>query len=346
LGRDDAVAEEFVDLYEILELPIEADRNLLRKRVNELYLDAQRNLDHRNFQTRVKYQELFEITLPQARYILLDEGRRDEYDRLVRAFRAAKSGEGGVPAPSSAMPAKPKGPVEPGIPGAAPEIDALPAAGVDPAQLAKEREELWSKWKTGLESAMAKEKDSDERPAGGAPRPSTGHSLAGEPSGGQTAARPGATSASAARAARPQTKVNFQFNENAQQQQTRPLTPEEEKEKLEREATEKRRDQHRREIMKDVLVNVALIWSSAGAAAVIVPGFIVLTVISNILYPSGKAALLPWLPKGGLWAAGLGGLIVGAVFLARSLSKKMRQKTVAELSRMTYEELITRTGKG
>lgn len=341
------MAEEFVDLYEVLELPIEADRNMLRKRVNELYLDAQRNLDHRNFQTRVKYQELFEITLPQARYILLDEGRRDEYDRLVRAFRAAKNGEA-IPAPTTAMPAKPAAPVEPGIPGAAPDITPLPTAGVDPAQLAKEREELWSKWKTGLESAMAKEKDSEERPSGGtAPRPSTGHSLAAEPSaaprtgGAQPAGRP--TAAPAARTTRPPGKVNFQFNENAE---SRVLTDEEEQERLAREATEKRKDQHRRDIMKDELVNVALIWSGVGAGAIIVPGFIILTIVGNILYPANKPQTLAWLPKGGYWAAGLGLLVIGAVFLARSLSKKMRQQKVAELSRMTYEELITRTGKG
>ena len=81
------MTDEFVDFYEILELPLDADRSEVRKRISEIYIEAQRNLDHRNFNTRVHYQQLFEIILPQARYILLDEGRRDDYDRLVRASR-------------------------------------------------------------------------------------------------------------------------------------------------------------------------------------------------------------------------------------------------------------------
>lgn len=167
------MADEFVDFYEILELPLEAERSEVRKRISELYIEAQKNLDHRNFNTRVRHQQLFEITLPQARYILLDAGRRDDYDRLVRASRAPAG---------SALEAAPGPKVEAaqttelgqesgggfrlsptGIPGEAPSIDALPDTAPDPETVAREREELWNKWKSGLQGAMereaAKEKD-------------------------------------------------------------------------------------------------------------------------------------------------------------------------------------------
>ena len=158
------MSDEFVDFYQILELPLDAERSDVRKRINELYVEAQKNLDHRNFDTRVRNQQLFEITLPQARYILLDAGRRDDYDRLVRDSRAPAEG-----APASAPKVAPAQTTEisqnvggfkmepTGIPGETPSIDALPDEAPDPETVAREREEMWNKWKTGLQSAMERE---------------------------------------------------------------------------------------------------------------------------------------------------------------------------------------------
>ena len=69
-----------VDLYGLLDVPRDADTARIRKRIAQLYLEAQGNLGHRNFRRRFYYQELFEIYLPQAHHLLLNEARRAEYD--------------------------------------------------------------------------------------------------------------------------------------------------------------------------------------------------------------------------------------------------------------------------
>ncbi|RYZ65448.1 MAG: hypothetical protein EOP09_14275, partial [Proteobacteria bacterium] len=162
------MADEFVDLYEILDLPIDTDRNTVRKRITELYTEAQRNLDHRNFQTRVKYQELHEILLPQARYILLDEGRRDQYDALVRSTRAPKN----TP-PTEVTPAVPTPEAKPasgfklsgeeGIPGQTPTIEPIPSASM-PQITPEQRDEQWKKWKSGLAEVLERETRDEIRP--------------------------------------------------------------------------------------------------------------------------------------------------------------------------------------
>ena len=75
--EDDA---PLVDLYELLDVPRDADTPRLRKRIAQLYLEAQGNLGHRNFRRRFYYQELFEVYLPQAHHLLLNDARRTEYD--------------------------------------------------------------------------------------------------------------------------------------------------------------------------------------------------------------------------------------------------------------------------
>jgi hypothetical protein len=357
------VAEEFVDLYEVLEMPVDADRNTLRKRINELYLDAQRNLDHRNFATRVTFQKLFEVTLPQARYILLDDGRRDEYNRLVHAFRATQNGTA-VPqnAPTSSPSAVAIDP-DASLPGQdGPRIDAIPTAVADPEQLAREREELWKKWKSGLEEALAA--DGDERPKTRAATTATPTSFstqtsspatpAGEPQSLQAKVQPAPAAPKAAApapskpAARPKVDISFDFGEkeapapagavvsaraNNDEQQ---LSPAE---------LDKRRTEHRRRIMKDLLVNVGLIWGSIGAAIAIIPGFALLVFAVGHFYPRNAPALLKF-PSSIVWAVGL--LIIGAAafFISRTLSKNMRKKKAQELSFLTYEELLKQTGQG
>ena len=313
------MAEEFVDLYELLELPLESDRNALRKRINEMYLDAQRNLDHRNFQTRVHYQKLFEVTLPQARYILLDEGRRADYDRLVASFRGSKTG-GAPPAPSM-VPTAPE-PVDPNIPGAttAPEISPLPAvAPVDPAQLAAEREELWKKWKSGLEEAVKV----DETPA---PSPAPKSRASSAP---RAAARSAAPTSAATE------PVNFDFKEKTPS--GNPILPPRaasrsaEDPNLSAEALERRRDHRRREIIKERLVTVGMTWGAIGAALVLVPGLMVMFFLSPILYPGVGNPKIP-LPQPIFFLLGFVIFTAGAFFMGQKLSRDKRRKTVAELS--------------
>lgn len=78
--------DEFVDLYKMLDIAPLASEADLRERVNQLYLEAQRNIDHHNFRKRFYYQQLYEVHLPQAHQLLLDHTRRAEYDRFLDAF--------------------------------------------------------------------------------------------------------------------------------------------------------------------------------------------------------------------------------------------------------------------
>lgn len=357
------MAEEFVDLYEVLELPVDADRNTLRKKINELYLDAQRNLDHRTFATRVKYQELFEVTLPQARYILLDDGRRDEYNRLVHAFRAAKNGT--VVPPQNAPAASTGGfsleaDPDSSIPGSSgSKIEPLPTVNVDPEQLAREREELWKKWKSGLEEALTTE--GDDRPKARSATTAAPSSFSTQPAPSTAAAPKAAPAAPPApapaqqaapkTAARPKVDISFDFKENDSSPgvvgapvgvieldgEGNPLPTAAE--------IEKRRTDHRRQIMKDLLVNVGLIWGAIGAAVVVVPGLIALIAFMGHYFPRNAAPLLKYSPNL-FWTVGFILIGVIAFFVSRELSKSMRRKKASELSFLSYEDLLKQVGKG
>ena len=377
------MADEFVDFYEILELPLDAERSDVRKRISELYIEAQKNLDHRNFNTRVRYQQLFEITLPQARYILLDAGRRDDYDRLVSASRTPG---GSMPAPAPAKKTEAVQTTElgqdfggfklepTGIPGESPSIDELPEEAPDPEQVAREREELWNKWKSGLQGAMereaAKEKpnpaetaatplaDRIEAAQTGAPQPQFAATSAANPTTVTPASPPPPAPGSVA-AQRPQSrperpKVKFDFGGEADNTPRRgegaPVPGAEEfveaaKGRLTPQQIQERRDNHRREIMRDELENTRVKGLIIGAGAVLLPGVIVMTIFMSTYYPPHKVSDLPiksaglaWL----LWLLVLGGL---AYLGAHLLSKSLRRKQATELSMMSYEELLRHTNK-
>ena len=370
------MTDEFVDFYQILELPLDAERSDVRKRINELYVEAQKNLDHRNFDTRVRNQQLFEITLPQARYILLDAGRRDDYDRLVQASRAPAEG-----APASAAKVAPTQTteisqnagggfkVEPtGIPGETPSIDALPDEAPDPETVAREREEMWNKWKTGLQSAMereaAKEKarpteaatplaDRIEAAETGAPQPRIGAESAMV-----TPGSPPPAANAAARSARPERpKVKFDFGGGSQTEDNTPRRDEgapvpgaEEfvetaKAHLTPGQIQERRDNHRREIMRGELENTGIKGLFIGAGAILLPGVVFMTVFMSTYYPPNQVSTLPiksaalaWI----LWLVVLGGV---AYLCAYFLSKSLRRKQAMQLALMSYEDLLRHTNK-
>ena len=371
------MADEFVDFYEILELPLEAERSEVRKRISELYIEAQKNLDHRNFNTRVRYQQLFEITLPQARYILLDAGRRDDYDRVVRASRAPA---GGAPLAAPAKRIEAAQTTEmgsgggfrlspTGIPGEAPSIDALPDVAPDPETLAREREELWNKWKSGLQGAMereaAKEKDRPaETPAtpladrieaaqSGAPQPNFANESAlitpGSPPPATNAAAP---ARSERRSERPKVKFDFggEADNTPRRSEGAPVAGAEEfveatNDRLTPQQIQERRDNHRRTIMKEELENTGVKGLVLGAGAVLLPGVIFMTVFMSTYYPPHKTSVLPLKSAGVawvLWLLVLGGL---AYLSAYMTSKSLRRKQAMELSMLSYEALLRHTHK-
>ena len=86
-------ASDFIDFYQLLGADHEATTTALRRRINDLYTEAQSNRDHRNPTKRRRYEALCEL-LPYCRIVLLDPDKRVRYDRYREQFQ----GGTGVPA--------------------------------------------------------------------------------------------------------------------------------------------------------------------------------------------------------------------------------------------------------
>lgn len=78
---DSPLDGQWLDFYALLEVPVDADETLIRRRIGQVYADASANAEHRDFQKRQWYGSLCEQVLPQARRVLLDAGWRAKYDR-------------------------------------------------------------------------------------------------------------------------------------------------------------------------------------------------------------------------------------------------------------------------
>lgn len=121
--------EDFVDLYAILGVSPTAPVADLRRRIGVLYTEAQENLDHRNFRKRFYYHELYEVHLPQAHNVLLDDARRAGYDTELVRQRGGKpltATPGFRPASTVRAPAsKPAGQRPPAHP--APQAPVIPS---------------------------------------------------------------------------------------------------------------------------------------------------------------------------------------------------------------------------
>jgi len=355
------VADEFIDFYQALELPLDAEPKRIRSRIAEVYTEAQRNLDHRNFQTRVEHQKMFEVVLPRARYILLDEGRRGEYDQLVRAFR-------GVPTPPAPPPPAPLQPAStdmgttssdiPGTPvfgrgdasgfqlaeepsptanGRAPRVEGLPSPALDPAQMAQQRDELWQKWKTGLESAIAR----DEA------EPSPAPSKPASPAAPQAPAAPRVPRPT--RAPRQEVAFDFGADNAARRGESAPVPGAEElveeaKHRLSPQEMERVRTERTREVIKEVLMGVGVKATIIGGMGAAFPLGGLLIFLMGRFYPRGAAPHIA-LPSSLAWASGL--LIVGgaAYFAAHYLSREMRHKKALELAMMSLEDILRELGR-
>lgn len=134
--------DEFVDLYDALNLSQDADEKQIRQSINASYLESQQNLDHRNPKKRLRYQQLYEVILPQARHLLLDESRRAEYDRYLTAFKTGTKVQSSTEdASSHKFETKERVTVTERL---------KEEEGVDPEKLAEQREDMWAQWKQGL----------------------------------------------------------------------------------------------------------------------------------------------------------------------------------------------------
>jgi hypothetical protein len=147
---------KFVDLYELLQIDMNADSDTLRKRIQQMYVEAQQNLDHRNAEKRIHFQQVHEIYMPQARYLLLDPARRMEYNRYLMAYRSGndiapiRENMAADPAvfPTDAEAAK--GEVLPAL---------TPEGEHEAQQFAEHHHELWSHWKDEIERELAQSRE-------------------------------------------------------------------------------------------------------------------------------------------------------------------------------------------
>lgn len=149
--------DNFVDFYELLDMPLSSTGIELRKTISTLYLEAQKNLDHRSLQKKQFFQLLYEVHLPRARYLLLDEKRRTEYDAHVHTFRADRSQQRAAQNPEAAEDLSFATSSAENLTKAVP-LKAEIEENMAPEEVAARRETLWQQWQTSLEaSAVASE---------------------------------------------------------------------------------------------------------------------------------------------------------------------------------------------
>lgn len=72
---------QWLDFYALLDVPVNADEDTIRKRIGKVYSEAAANADHRDLSRRHYFQALVERVLPQCRRVLLDPEWRAKYDR-------------------------------------------------------------------------------------------------------------------------------------------------------------------------------------------------------------------------------------------------------------------------
>lgn len=80
-------ADGFVDFYELLGLPGNAPAELIGERVNDLYLNAQQNREHRHVEKRRDADFMIEL-LPHAVNVLTNPDNRARYDAYAASARA------------------------------------------------------------------------------------------------------------------------------------------------------------------------------------------------------------------------------------------------------------------
>ena len=72
---------QWLDFYALLDVPVSAAEDVIRKRIGKVYSEAAANSDHRDLARRHYFQALVERVLPQCRRVLLDPEWRAKYDR-------------------------------------------------------------------------------------------------------------------------------------------------------------------------------------------------------------------------------------------------------------------------
>lgn len=318
----------FVDLYEILQVPPDCDATVLRRRISQSYLEAQKNLDHRNAAKRLQFQQLYEVVLPQARHLLLDPSRREEYDRYLIAYRSGRPVEA---APQSAGAPQSTSTPSLDIP------DMTPPSDVDPVKLAAEREAMWDTWKSGLETPT--EPDTYTLPPHASNAPATETSAAPQTSAAtatiaSSSATHGATVQNVApRAVATRSWGNAKSAADIQQENANRSAEE----------LEGAREGQRLEIVRVQGQTASVIWGFASATVVFLLVFALSLFLesyfnTNNNYPIG-------LSRGTFIALSFLLTLVVAGVAGWFGAQEGRRRKASELSALSYQQLLKRTGR-
>lgn len=142
---------DFVNLYDILKVQVSAGSSDLRKRITEMYLEAQKNLDHRNLQKKMYFQQMYETYLPQARHILLDTKRRQEYDTYLAVYKEDQIKRASVDEVLTARENQEN--ASKNREAVLENIDRPIESLMSPEELAAYRADQWNKWQESLNSS-------------------------------------------------------------------------------------------------------------------------------------------------------------------------------------------------
>ena len=323
LAAADVALDRAVNLYSVLEVSPDADEETIRRRINEMFLEAQRNFDHRNFRRRFFYQELFEVHLPQARFHLLDSKRRKDYNnslklRVLPAATNTLSEQSSLDSLPSLRDAKP---ANLGVDGL--DLNSLPSvkdatqSDVARVKVAQRQGQLRASNLAATQLAQVQQQSLSPADAAAIAR----FKAAQE----EQPVSDVATSTHSAPANLPQ---------NYRAQPVAPTAMQTEALQLER-----RRDMKRRELIKNELMAVGMQWAAMSAFGTLTLGIAAWIGIQNWVGTKNSSAD---------FLINLGG-VVACCFIAtavgRSAHRSARRRTVALLSQMPYEQLLRRCAK-
>lgn len=326
----DINADKAVNLYSILEVSPDAEDDAIRRRINDLFIEARSNLDHRNFRRRFYYQELYEVHLPQARLHLLDPERRNSYDQSLKlrvlpsvsSTRNEYSNLDSLPSVRESVRenVREEKPANRGADGL--DLDSLPsvddAAQIDAAKakVAQRRAQLRASNLAATQLSQAQQTLSPADAAAFArfkaaqeessPAPIAANSAR---STSQIAPRPMPHGARPAEAATVQTEAM---------------------------QLERRRDMKRRELIKYELMAVGTQWAAISAFGTLAIGIAAWFGIQHWIQTKNAGAD---------FLINLGGVIACcfiAAAVGRTAHREARRRTVALLSQMPYEQLLRR----
>ncbi len=325
--------QETVNLYELLDIPPDADIKRVRKRLGEMFLEAQNNVEHRNFRRRFYYRELMETVLPRARHHLLNVDNREEYDRSLGILPPLPPPPVFIPppplshtteaTPSIVSTANSKAP-----PAAPPAVLITPPYFQSPSMAMPP---LAAPLKPVLPQTTEEEEEEEEvdfsKFAPFVAPPTTGTAEAKTVPMDTVNSTFGTTAAAA-------TQFSNDFPEvspNVVPAVRRGGAPEHSR--MDAERVERRRDTKRRELIKQELQSVGTKWATlSGSGAFIV----VIAVLFGL-------SLAPGFSTFRILAAPIA--LGAAVLAARYAHREARKQIIILLSQMSYEQLLRRCAR-